>query len=63
MATATKPFLTVEDLAEMFYVTKDTIREWKRDGRLPAPLKVGKRLLWRAEQLAEILAGPVKRQG
>lgn len=40
------PNLFVEDLAERFRVSEQTIRRWHREGRLPRPQRIGQRLFW-----------------
>ena len=37
----TNPFLTVEQVAERYGVSADSIWRWKRSGRFPAPRRVG----------------------
>ena len=37
----TTPFLTVEQVAERYGVSTDSIWRWKRSGRFPAPRRVG----------------------
>jgi hypothetical protein len=47
------------DLAEMFGVTRETIRDWQKRGLLPGPIVVGTKPLWRAEAIAALLEGGV----
>jgi predicted DNA-binding transcriptional regulator AlpA len=56
--TLDKAFLTVEDLAELFCVRPLTVLAWHRAGRLPKPIKLGKRLAWKQEQVDELKKGP-----
>jgi prophage regulatory protein len=35
------PYLTVDQVAQRYGVSKDSIWRWKRDGDFPAPLRVG----------------------
>lgn len=35
------PYLTVDQVAQRYGVSEDSIWRWKRDGDLPAPLRVG----------------------
>jgi excisionase family DNA binding protein len=54
MAEAIMPvtFLTVDDLARLCRVTGQTIERWIReDGRLPRPVRVGRRWLFDAEEV------------
>ena len=49
----TTPYLTVEQVAERYGVSTDSIWRWKRNGRFPAPVRVGPNCTrWR---LADIL--------
>jgi excisionase family DNA binding protein len=50
-----KTYLTVEDLMEILHVSRGTIYEYKRDGKLPDPITMGKRLLWRSDDVDEFL--------
>ncbi|MGJ8590169.1 MAG: helix-turn-helix transcriptional regulator [Yoonia sp.] len=52
--TAKTLYLTVEQVAARFAVSKDSIWRWRREGEFPAPYKLGGRTArWR---LAEIEA-------
>lgn len=44
-------FLSVSDLAARFGVGKKTIRRWRTDGELPAPIELGGVLRWHPEDL------------
>src|SRR5947209_3319893 len=55
MAETTVAYLTVEDLMKMFSVTRETIYDYRKAGKLPEPLKIGKRMLWRADKLDKFL--------
>lgn len=47
-----KPFIDRIELAEMFGVTTYTLDVWRRQGLLPAPIRMGKRLVrWRRSYL------------
>lgn len=49
-------FLTPNDLAELFGVSVRTIDRAWRDGRFPAPLRIGRRALrWPEETIAEFI--------
>jgi prophage regulatory protein len=39
--TITNLYLSVEQVAKRFGVSKDTIWRWKRNGEFPAPVKLG----------------------
>ncbi len=43
--------LTPGDLATLFGVGKSSIRGWVRDGRLPAPLRIGRAPRWAPESI------------
>jgi predicted DNA-binding transcriptional regulator AlpA len=60
MPTATAPtalaivpdhYLDSEQCAQLFHVSPATIRSWSQSGRLPRPVKIGRRLLFRAEEV------------
>jgi hypothetical protein len=40
----------------IFAVTKQTIGNWIKTGRLPQPIRVGRSIFWRAEDIREALA-------
>lgn len=47
-------FLTVEEVASRYKVSKDTIWRWKRDGRFPKAVRVGPGATrWRLSELLE----------
>ena len=48
--------LTVDDLAAMFRVSTQTIDNWIKGEKLPRPIKLGHRRLWRPEDLDAHLA-------
>jgi len=37
------------DLAKLFKVTEQTIQRWEKAGRLPAPVRLGRKPLWPAD--------------
>jgi excisionase family DNA binding protein len=43
--------LTVDDLAALFRVSVQTIDSWIKAGKLPKPIKVGHRRLWRSADI------------
>jgi predicted DNA-binding transcriptional regulator AlpA len=50
----TTPFVTVEQVAERYGVSTDSIWHWKRNGRFPAPRRVGPNIArWRLADLIE----------
>jgi predicted DNA-binding transcriptional regulator AlpA len=54
-------YLTVDDVAELLHVKRETVCVYHRHGRLPPPVKVGRRLLWRSDQREALMAGPARR--
>ncbi len=54
--TAPTPLLTAKEVAGYFQVSVRTIRRWRRDGSLPAPLQIGGSLRWRECDLQAWLA-------
>jgi excisionase family DNA binding protein len=51
MAVAVHEFLTASEVAQVFRVSAQTVKAWGREGKLPAPVKVGRRCLFRAEEI------------
>lgn len=43
-------YVTTEDVARRYHVNKQTVRRWVREGKLD-PLKVGRRYLYRDEDV------------
>ena len=55
--------VTREELAVLFRVDRQTISNWVKRKRLPPPLRVGRKLLWRNETLERFLStmeGPAR---
>ena len=48
---------TTSDLCAILRVTPQTIRRMEQDGRLPAPIRVGRKKVWPAEAVAKLLLG------
>ena len=47
-------YLSVDQIAERFNVSKDTIWRWRRKGEFPAPFKLGgKTTRWRLSDVEE----------
>jgi len=47
-------FLTVEQVAKRYGVSKDSIWRWRREGEFPRPVKIGgKTTRWRLRDLEE----------
>jgi predicted site-specific integrase-resolvase len=55
--TQTLPqLLGTEDIANLFGVHIETARIWARTGKLPTPVRVGKKWKWRRESILRILS-------
>lgn len=51
-ANHTETYLSVEDVAARYDVSKDTIWRWRREGDFPKPIKLGPRITrWRLSDL------------
>lgn len=50
--------LTSAQVRSLLGVSISTVKRWVRFGRLPAPLRVGRSLRWRAVDLYLLLEGP-----
>jgi predicted DNA-binding transcriptional regulator AlpA len=44
-------FLTVAQLAGLFHVSPQTIAGWRKTQKLPQPVKVGRRWLWKPDDI------------
>jgi excisionase family DNA binding protein len=62
MTESTKPerYYDVEEMAEVLHLRPQTILAWKRKGKLPGSVKVGRKLLWPSEQVERLLAKLVR---
>ena len=38
--------LTEDDLTEQFQISRRTLRDWTARGKLPAPLRIGRKPFW-----------------
>jgi hypothetical protein len=45
------------DLARMFQVSRETIRDWQKRGLLPGPIVVGTKPFWTPQAIAVLLEG------
>lgn len=52
----TDPLVTVRDLAGALGCHAETVKTMGRDGRLPAPIMIGKRRYWRQSAIEAFLA-------
>lgn len=48
--------LTVKEMAEALKVSEQTIRKWVKEERIPKPIRVGQKMLWRRETLEKLLS-------
>jgi excisionase family DNA binding protein len=46
-------YLTVAEMAGLFHVSTATIERWNRAGRLPVPVRMGKKLLFPTEEVRQ----------
>ncbi len=51
----TSRLLTARDVAQRLVCDERTVRRLSREGKLPRPIKVGRRLRWRAAEIDEWL--------
>lgn len=49
--------VTTNEIADACRVTPQTVRLWVRQGLIPAPIRVGKQLLFSTAVLDDLLAG------
>lgn len=49
--------LTTADMMAVLRCSRQTIKRMVADGRLPAPARIGHRLLWPSEAVAKVLLG------
>jgi excisionase family DNA binding protein len=51
-----EPLLTVEDICSHFRVSRSTAVLWARQGKLPPPRRIGRRMLWDRDRILALLA-------
>jgi excisionase family DNA binding protein len=44
-----------EGVAELFGISTRTVQAWIKSGKLPRPVKVGRRLLWNEDEILSLL--------
>jgi excisionase family DNA binding protein len=49
--------LTVREVAKLFRVTEQTVYAWVKSGKLPKPVRLGKRCLWGPRALGRVVRG------
>ena len=47
-------FLSPADVQKMFSITRPTEIQWRKDGKLPKPLNMGRRVYYRVTDLQEL---------
>jgi DNA-binding transcriptional MerR regulator len=52
---AQRAFVSTNELAEIFGVTRRTIMRWREAGLLPEPIRMQRRLFWPMEGVAAVL--------
>lgn len=50
-----QPLASVEDLMEIFQITRDTVYTWRATSYGPAPLKIGRHLMYRYSDIHEFI--------
>jgi excisionase family DNA binding protein len=66
LPTATATYLTAAEAGALLRVSNETLRRWRADPRVnfPRPVQVGRRLLFRADEVAAFLERrPIKARG
>jgi excisionase family DNA binding protein len=56
------PLLTKEDVAALLKVQPRTINEWQRQGRFPAPVRLGRLRRWRRSDLDQFIIEQTERR-
>lgn len=49
--------VTAREIADSFRVSDSTVKRWVKEGKLPPPVQVGRKLLWRPEVIARLAEG------
>lgn len=53
-----EPMVTMAEVADLLRVSRRTVYTWAQNGRLPAPRKIGRRVLFNRQQVAALLDPP-----
>ena len=56
----TKRLITMAEICDLYQVTRYTVRRWCKAGLLPAPLRIGRSLRWRPDQIEAALKAPAQ---
>jgi len=51
--TTDQVLLTAGEAAEMFKCTSRTWRQWDAQGKIPQPIRIGRNIYWRNDELLE----------
>jgi predicted site-specific integrase-resolvase len=61
-STSKDEFVLLGDAAKYLHITPQTMRRWRKDGRLPAPVGFGKLGYWRSSLNAFLQKPPESNQ-
>ena len=48
-------FLKTEDIIKKFGISKETLFNWRKQNKFPAPIKIGRRLLWKKSDIDDYI--------
>jgi excisionase family DNA binding protein len=54
-AVADCRLLTTDEVAQTLRVTRETIQNWCKEGRLPKPVRLSRRLYFKAKDIEKLL--------
>jgi excisionase family DNA binding protein len=54
----TRQFLTSAEVADLYRVDVRTVRAWAQDGKLPRPVRIGRKLLFSSKALEKLYPIP-----
>lgn len=60
---APRPSATTADLCALLRLSPGSIRRLELEGRIPPPIRIGRKKLWPAETVAAILAAAQVKEG
>lgn len=49
--------ISAREVAEFYGISHSTLWRWIKDGRVPAPIRIGRRTFWEAQTLLKHVAG------
>jgi len=47
--------LNVDDICQLTGTARNTVRAWFKCGKLPPPVRIGRRYYWRPEQIRDLI--------